>query len=342
MEGQIIPCNIESLKLCQNIEKGGLKGWWKGESPSGQHFLIRMTLKSDLQSVRDKTSFAADINRIKNFNHQKISIFYQLSEDDFYYYLIIIQPKGISLTEYIKEHGPLPNEKIVSFIDDLIDIFNVMYYEEKEKLEDMLVTTDQIFIDPTNGTLTQIVPLTLSKEKEVSSLFYLPPERIISNKEMKKSSITWVLGIISYFASVGEFPFIGENKEEIQKNIIQNSLVFPSSIELLIKTKISKMLTKNYFLRKEISSFSSCAVPCINSQTSIPHPMKRNSMHCIRRLSEPLHENTGVAPYQLQCFPRSKFASQPPSPSPAITHKSMHVGSFVPIQITPKKDFITF
>lgn len=174
-------------------------------------------------------------------------MFQDLCDDTFYHFIIIEEPTGESLGDYVMKNGPLSDENTVNLIKDLINVFTDLSDLIQSEL---YLTQDQVFVDE-NGRLTKVIPLTFQNTPDYH---FFAPEIIWGNNN-SNSIATWVLGVIAYFAYVGTLPFSGETPEELNENILSGTLVFPSSASDKIRALISRMLLKNHILRDPIDTF---------------------------------------------------------------------------------------
>ncbi|OHS97513.1 hypothetical protein TRFO_36272 [Tritrichomonas foetus] len=248
--------NVSSKMQFLYQEKTGLfKGHWRAvDSETKQKLYIRYFSKTTTSIDVCNTIFK-EMQYLKNLNFKFITQPIGLFEDTKFYYSIFPTPEedSLPLAEYISIKGCLPENWCMSFINQWNDF--IEYISSHDIYSYDVITPESIFII-NNGNNEVITNLYIAfknsvifDNNEVLTQKIIPPE-ILTFHHPKETSDSWTLGVLLFFCSTGYFPFEGESKEEINKEILFSHPNYPSALSPEFKELIAKMLTKNQLVRK--------------------------------------------------------------------------------------------
>ena len=245
---------------------------------------IKNKLEQDFNPVREATDedlkpiidgFFNEVNHMKilqglNNENQNTVIFdeYFNTEKEF---VIIMELCNDNLLQYKAEvkNNKLSVEEIHDLISQLNNSFEIMVknqifhgalksenilmkYENEQKtkfLVKLKLTDDSGLLDSSSSLITQ--------DKIITNLNFYAPEVINKGKYTKKSDL-YSLGVLIYFLYFNKYPFEGETKEQILKNIkkgIHNELTKNSDFDDLLKNLLNeneeeRISWKDYFNHK--------------------------------------------------------------------------------------------
>lgn len=111
-------------KILQLLGKGGVSSVYKGlHLKLNLHVAIKCIPKDDSDMhVRSK-----EVEILKQLKHPGLPIIYDVEEDDGYFYLVQEFVKGFTLTERLKQRGPISGSDAIKIVLDLIDVLEYLH-----------------------------------------------------------------------------------------------------------------------------------------------------------------------------------------------------------------------
>ena len=236
------------------------------DNPEITRLMVIIPDKETIINEEKNISFLKKVEDLQLLDHSNILKIYEVYIYDNNYYLICDYIKEKSLKEKIESE--VLNESITKIIMNQI-LNSIMYLHDQNifniglKLDEILLIemsmksgkkkllkkkTDKKNNkeeDKKENEVKKKYEIKLStinylKEKydtDINSLYYYSPEII---EQIEESNLTkefneedkndeWICGIIMYYLLIGEFPFKGEDEEEIKSNIKNNDIDLSSS-----------------------------------------------------------------------------------------------------------------
>ena len=190
-----------------------------------------------------------EITILKSINHQNIIKVYDVIETKEYYYIIFEYISGGELQKYIQIQGRLNQNTIMKIFYQLI--LGISYLHNNNiihrdlKPENILLTKNEEIKIIDFGLAIKLNNNNTLLKSQCGSINYCSPEIIKGEEYNGKLADIWSIGIILYYMNCGDLPFIGKNNKEIQKNIINCKIEYPSNIPFIIKDLLSKILVIN-------------------------------------------------------------------------------------------------
>ena len=190
-----------------------------------------------------------EISILKSINHQNIIKVYDVIETKEYYYIIFEYISGGELQKYIQIQGRLNQNTIMKIFYQLI--LGISYLHNNNiihrdlKPENILLTKNEEIKIIDFGLAIKLNNNNTLLKSQCGSINYCSPEIIKGEEYNGKLADIWSIGIILYYMNCGDLPFIGKNNKEIQKNIINCKIEYPSNIPFIIKDLLSKILVIN-------------------------------------------------------------------------------------------------
>eukprot|EP00828_Plagiopyla_frontata_P019017 TRINITY_DN2431_c0_g1_i2.p2 TRINITY_DN2431_c0_g1~~TRINITY_DN2431_c0_g1_i2.p2 ORF type:complete len:369 (+),score=49.73 TRINITY_DN2431_c0_g1_i2:33-1139(+) len=166
-------------------------------------------------------------------------------------YLIFIQKymSGGDLYTVLSKQGRLLETQALFYFCEILIALEAIHQEQRIyrdlKLENVLVAHDG-HIALTDYGLSRL----LSDSQEQNPFFgtpeYLAPELFTGDKHSKASDF-WCLGILLYELLIGIPPFYSENQSTMYQAIVENDVLFPSSLSITENCKdiITQLLSKD-------------------------------------------------------------------------------------------------
>jgi alpha-tubulin suppressor-like RCC1 family protein len=160
--------------------------------------------------------------------------------------------QGITLTEYVRQKGPLPVEEAVAIASQVLTILSYAYSKGIQAHRD--IKPGNIMIDLRTHAVTVMdfgIAKTVGSSLTHSTVLYTPkyaaPEQLLPSKfggVVDKRADLYALGVVLYEMLTGKAPFTGETPAEISGEQITSSPPSPSSIRRDIPAPLSQVLLK--------------------------------------------------------------------------------------------------
>ena len=216
-----------------------------------EKFAIKIYKKENLLDPKKRNTVKNEINILKQLDHENIMKLYEVIENPSFTYLVLEYINGISLLEVMK------NEKN-NFLEEkrAINIFiqvvrGISFCQSKNifhrdiKLENILLMKDDIVKIIDFGFAIQC-PKNTYQKLFCGSVSYMSPEIVNKTKYIAQYSDVWSLGVLLYVMLYGNFPFIGDNEDELFEKINQAELEFDDTI--IVSDEIKDLLKKIFVI----------------------------------------------------------------------------------------------
>ena len=191
----------------------------------------------------------SEISILKSLNHQNIVKIYEVIETNDNFYIIFEYISGGELQKFILNQGRLNQTTIMNFFYQLVVgisyLHNNNIIHRDLKPENILLTKNEEIKIIDFGLAIKLDKKNQMLNSQCGSINYCSPEIIKGEEYNGKLADIWSIGIILYVMNCGNPPFIGKNNKEIQKNILNCKIEFPSNFPFIIKDLISKILVIN-------------------------------------------------------------------------------------------------
>ena len=197
-----------------------------------------------------------DINTIYNeINIQKILFhpylckFYFAIENPDYIFIVTEYCNGGDIyNQLYNMENPFEEVEACKFFSQLLSGLEYMhnnYISHRDiKLENILLD-EYKDIKLTDFGLSKRFEENMEFNDRVGSPQYAAPEIFTSNKHKGKIADIWSMGICLYTLVCGDFPFSGNNLNELLKNLIKNNFELPDFVSPQFKDLICRILDKN-------------------------------------------------------------------------------------------------
>ena len=203
--------------------------------------------------LNQKKSLLDEINIQKKFkDNPKIVRVKDYFEDDNNVYIILELCKNKSLFDYLLNRGGRLTEiEVKCFIFQLLQGLNCLH---KKRVIHRDLKPNNLLLDYKNelkiGDFGLIAQLTNDKERmkdKYGTFNYMAPEIFENDGKGYSFEVDiWSVGIIMYQLLTGKLPFNGENKDEIQKNILASQ---PESLDVSGLSKVAADLIKQILVK---------------------------------------------------------------------------------------------
>lgn len=233
---------------------GVLKGCWKAFNKlTNEYVAIRTIKKPDFSNARDDYQFANEINLLKGACHPLVNKFIELIDCPKEFHIVMADPKGMPLYEYIKSSGPMDEKRAQNLIKKVFII--AQYLKPNLGLEYCSFSADSIYVDEKGRLSTYIMHF--NQEDKIPSLLAFNPPEVITSHGYSISSDSWSISSLLYFALTSKIPFLASSPEETMKKMLNDQFIINDNISEKAKDFILNGLIKNPNLRTQYKSIMS-------------------------------------------------------------------------------------
>ena len=208
---------------------------------TSERFAAKYVARSRLQDMGELEALEAELRIHKSINHENI-----VKMVDIVYlpdYIVLIQELcDCDLFEYVtRRHYNLPLDQITSIFKQILNGLNYLH-SKKIAHRDIKAENILMAIDGTPKICdfgSAECKTVKSHNVFVGSLEYIPPEMFQQPPEDTQKCDIWALGILLYFISTRNFPWMGRDDIDIVKEIVTMGVTWrdamPRSIAKTIK-----------------------------------------------------------------------------------------------------------
>lgn len=211
--------------------------------------ILRIDLADESNLIR---RFQREAQSATSLVHPNIVGVYDVGEENDLHYIVMEYVEGMDLKQYIHEHYPIPYEKT---IDIMLQILSAVKVAHQHQIIHRDLKPQNILIDKQgNVKITDFgIAMALSEtsitqtNSLLGSVHYLSPEQARGGMATQKSDI-YALGIVLYEMIMGKVPFDGESAVSIAIKHLQTTVpsvkeqnpAIPQSIDNIILRSTAK------------------------------------------------------------------------------------------------------
>ncbi|MEG0526318.1 MAG: serine/threonine-protein kinase [Longicatena sp.] len=176
-----------------------------------------------LQDEKNKTSFYRELKILTTLHHSNIPRVIDQFEEESYAYVIMEHIEGMSVLDYVLEHGNIHEKQVLSWMLIVIDIFLYLHNLKPEPLlyldlkpqNIMISKSGKLYlIDFGSSTLgTQITPISATKG-------YAPKE-LMKQHQVSKGCDIYSFGVTFYVLLHGHFPKEAKKVSPLDKALLK-------------------------------------------------------------------------------------------------------------------------
>lgn len=208
---------------------------------------IKIITKSSIAEPEKRHRFDREISILQQIDHPNIATFYELLEDENYFYIVQEFCDKGTLTKFIQVCGHTESEKVKEIF---LQILNAVIYLNHNKLIHCDIKSDNILLDEAyNAKLVDF-----GFAEEIGQLpddglirgtpSYTAPEVLQGSQNTIQSEI-WSLGILLYFMTTYHLPFEDDELDGLIHSIISMKPPMPSFLSPQCSDLILKLMHKS-------------------------------------------------------------------------------------------------
>lgn len=256
MIGTILSGRYEIL---EEIGKGGMAHVYKAHCRLLNRTVAVKVLRNDLEGGEEFTErFNIEAQSAAGLAHPNIVSIYDVGEDNGRHYIVMEYIEGVTLKEYIKEHGRLSNFEAASIAAQICGALeaahtkNIVHRDIKP--HNIMITNDNLVKVTDFGIARASSGSTLQAGDSIlGSVHYISPEQARGGYVDCKSDI-YSLGIVLYEMLTGSVPFESDSPiavamkhlEEKPKNPCELNPEIPEELQEIILKAMSKETRNRY------------------------------------------------------------------------------------------------
>ena len=223
-------------ELFERVGEGGMSVVYNAKDKLLNRFVAIKILKPEfINDHKFIDSFRRESQAAASLSHPNIVNIYDVGREGNIHYIVMELIQGKTLSDYIKEQGPMPYPKVIALSKQ---IAAALAFAHKNHIIHRDVKPHNVMITP-NGT-AKITDFGIAKavnaativdntEGIIGSVHYFSPEQARGGYVDEKSDI-YSLGIVMYEMLTGRVPFDGDNPVNIALMHINGEMVPPSKL----------------------------------------------------------------------------------------------------------------
>lgn len=243
--GKILDDRYEILEL---IGTGGMANVYKA-------LCHRLNRYDAVKIMRDDTAadecfrkrFRTESQAVAMLSHPNIVSVYDVSHNDNIEYIVMELVDGITLKEYMKEHGALPADEVLNFS---IQIARALVHAHSKgiihrdiKPQNVMLLKDGLIKVADFGIAALQNDIEESTNETVGSVHYIAPEQARGAAADARSDI-YSLGIVMYEMMTGKLPYVGKSDIEVAVKHMNTEAMPPRSIVPGIPEELERICLK--------------------------------------------------------------------------------------------------
>lgn len=223
-------------ELLEKIGEGGMSVVYKAKHRSLNRFEAIKILKPEF--IKDQKfieSFRKESQAAASLSHPNIVNVYDVGKDGNIHFIAMELVEGRTLSEVIKEEGPLPYQRVIEITKQIAAALSLAHknnlIHRDVKPHNVLITNSGVAKITDFGIAKAINSATIVENtgSVIGSVHYFSPEQARGGYVDEKSDI-YSLGIVMYEMLTGTVPFDGENAVSIALMHINSEMTPPSKL----------------------------------------------------------------------------------------------------------------
>ena len=214
--GMMLDGRYEILEL---IGRGGMANVYKAKCHKLKRYDAVKIMRDDDESNENfKKYFRAESQAVAMLSHPNIVSVYDVGESDGIEYIVMELVDGITLKEYMENHGPLRPDEALSFS---IQIARALAHAHSRgiihrdiKPQNVMLLADGLIKVADFGIAALSSEGSDGGDETIGSVHYIAPEQARGRAADARSDV-YSLGIVMYEMLTGQLPFIGSSEAEV-------------------------------------------------------------------------------------------------------------------------------
>ncbi len=246
MIGALLDNRYELIEL---IGTGGMADVYKARCTLLNRYVAIKILKDEFKNDEEFVKrFNVESQAAAGLSHNNIVSVYDVGTQGEIHYIVMEYVEGITLKEYLKQHGALPWEKAVDFASQIASALQHAHRKgivhRDIKPQNILVTKDEVLKVTDFGIARAVSSFTMKvDDNSMGTAHYCSPEQARGGYTDEKSDI-YSLGVVLYEMVTGKLPFEAESSVAVALKHIQEEPVPPREIVPEIPQSVENIIMK--------------------------------------------------------------------------------------------------
>lgn len=238
-------------ELFEKIGEGGMSVVYKAKDRLLNRFVAIKVLKPEF--IKDRKfieSFRRESQAAASLSHSNIVNIFDVGQEGNIHYIVMELITGNTLSEMIKEEGPLPYQRVIELTKQIAAALSEAHrnhlIHRDVKPHNVMLTADGTAKITDFGIAKAINSSTIADTMSggiMGSVHYFSPEQARGGYVDEKSDI-YSLGIVMYEMLTGRVPFDGDNPVNIALMHINGEMVPPSKLVSGIPPALERIVLK--------------------------------------------------------------------------------------------------
>ena len=237
----------DRYEIIELVGSGGMSEVYKAKDHKLNRYVAVKVLKREFSDDRNFVSkFRVEAQSAAGLSHPNIVNVYDVGEDEGIYYIVMEFVEGITLKEYIMDHGRLPAEQALDFalqIASGIEVAHQNHTIHRDIKPQNIIVSKNGTLKVTDFGIARAATSNTVASNAMGSVHYISPEQARGGYSDEKSDI-YSLGITMYEMVTGRVPFEGDNNVTVALMHIQGEMIPPREYYPDIPASLEKVILK--------------------------------------------------------------------------------------------------
>ncbi|CAD8189211.1 unnamed protein product [Paramecium octaurelia] len=249
--------SYQSIKLLGSGSFGSV--FLVKELNTKQEYACKIISKLHIQKYDASSMIYNEIKIHSSCNHKNIVRVYSYWEDNNNIYILL---EYCSKGHLIEPKTPFNDDDVFQVFHQILEGVNYLHQNKiihrDLKFENILIHEDGTLKLCDFGWAIKVDQLPVPNVM-CGTTEYMPPE-VVSKCSLDFKLDSWSLGVILFVLLYGKFPFLGENQDQLIRNILFDQLIIPRRTDINedLANLIQALLIKNSQLRPSIEQVYLC------------------------------------------------------------------------------------
>ena len=237
----------DRYEIIERVGSGGMSEVYKAKDHKLNRYVAVKVLKKEFSDDRNFVSkFRVEAQSAAGLAHPNIVNVYDVGEDEGIHYIVMEFVEGITLKEYIMDHGRLPADQALDFalqIASGIEVAHQNHTIHRDIKPQNIIVSKNGTLKVTDFGIARAATSNTVASNAMGSVHYISPEQARGGYSDEKSDI-YSLGITMYEMVTGRVPFEGDNNVTVALMHIQGEMIPPREYYPDIPASFEKVILK--------------------------------------------------------------------------------------------------